>query len=138
MCATCHPQGQKTRFRDAFVCMIPARGPQTKVILTIFVCSFAFAIAVASAIVIATAVVFLLLFLLLSRLINLSLLIGREQVLASGLPTLKQSKNSQAQALFGEYRCVLLTCIMESHAHAFFKAADAQKVGNLSLCSHAL
>ncbi len=36
--------------------MIPARGPQTKVILTIFVCSFAFAIAVASAIVIATAV----------------------------------------------------------------------------------
>ena len=34
--------------------MIPARGPQTKVILTIFVCSFAFAIAVASAIVIAT------------------------------------------------------------------------------------
>ena len=52
--------------------------------------------------------------------------------------TLKQSKNPQAQALFGEYRCVLLTCIMESHAHAFFKAADAQKVGNLSLCSHAL
>ena len=42
--------------------------------------------------------------------------------------TLKQSKNSQAQALFGEYRCVLLTCIMESDAHAFFKAADAQKV----------
>ena len=26
----------------------------------------------------------------------------------------------------------------ESHAHAFFKAADAQKVGNLSLCSHAV
>ena len=60
------------------------------------------------------------------------------KVLASGLPTLKQSKNRQAQALFREYRCVLLTCIMESHAHAFFKAADAQKVGNLSLCSHAL
>ena len=59
-------------------------------------------------------------------------------ILAIYIYTLKQSKNSQAQALFGEYRCVLLTCIMESDAHAFFKAADAQKVGNLSLCSHAL
>ena len=32
-----------------------------------------------------------------------------KQVLASGLLTLKQSENSQAQAMFGEYRCVVLT-----------------------------
>jgi hypothetical protein len=60
------------------------------------------------------------------------------KVLASGLPTLKQSKNRQAQALFREYRCVLLTCIMESHAHADFKAAEAQKVGRHTLMASTL
>ena len=66
----------------------------------------------------------------------------------------KTSKNpSAAEALFGEqvrtppryaclgnevYLCVLLTCLTKSHAHAFFKATDAQKVVNLSLYSHAL
>ena len=52
--------------------------------------------------------------------------------------SLKQSKNRQAQALFREYRCVLLTCIMESHAHADFKADEAQKVGRHTLMASTL
>jgi hypothetical protein len=47
------------------------------------------------------------------------------------------------QALFEEniymdYLCVLLTCLTQSHAHEFFKAADAQKEVNVSLYSHAV
>ena len=85
--------------------MIPARGPQTKVILTIFVCSFAFAIAVASAIVIATAVVFLLLFLLLSRLINLSLLLLMGLLLSS-----RQLCNKLLRDTGNHFRVSILLC----------------------------